>query len=412
MKRSRVVVTGLGAVSPLGLTAAALWRGLVEGRSGLGFATSFDVTHFPVKVTGEVAALPAAPAASRTHQLLARAAREAAAHAGLATLPASTRWGTFCARSFDWPDARALVRARRAGTAPTVPPGRTAAGAFASYRFGAAAPKLAAVLGVPGAPRVTRVIDAACASGGMAVGEAFRQVRDGVLEVGVAAGASSWTNLLGLLAYSKLTALSPEARVPSQASRPFDARRSGFVMAEGAGVVVLERLEHALARGAAPLAEVTGYGASVSAFRITDLPPEGAPQSLAMQLALRDAGRSSGEVDYVNAHGTSTYQNDLVETRALRRLLGKRCYEVPVSSNKSMIGHTITAAGALEAIATVCTVRAGLLPPTINLTEPDPECDLDYVPLVARRHPVRVALSNSFGFGGQNCALVVEAWTP
>jgi 3-oxoacyl-[acyl-carrier-protein] synthase II len=246
----------------------------------------------------------------------------------------------------------------------------------------------------------------------VAVGEAYRQVRAGVLDVGVAAGASSWTNLLGLLAYHKLTALSTEGRVPAAASRPFDLRRSGFVMAEGAAVVVLERLEHARGRGARPLAEVTGYGASASAYRITDLPPDGAPQHLAMQLALRDAGRDAGEVDYVNAHGTSTYQNDLVETRALRRLLGKRCYDVPVSSNKSMTGHTITAAGALEAIATVCTLRDGVLPPTINLTEPDPECDLDYVPGVARRRPVRVALSNSFGFGGQNCALVVEAYEP
>ena len=270
---------------------------------------------------------------------------------------------------------------------------------------------LGELLGLGQHLRITRVIDGACASGGEAIGDAFRHIQHGQVEVALASGACSWTNFVGLSIYQKLTTLSTEAEIPAQASRPFDALRNGFVMAEGAAVLVLENLEHALRRGAQPLAEVTGYGSTTSTYRVTDMPPDGMPQWKAMELALQDADLAPEEIDYVNAHGTSTRQNDPVETLAIRRLLGKRAWEVPVSSNKSMLGHTITASGVLEAIATVKTIQEGILPPTINLYHPDPACDLDYVANHARQQTVRAALSNSFGFGGQNSALVIEEFT-
>lgn len=412
MTRQRVVVTGLGAVSPLGMNTGELWQGLAAGRSGIKFISSFDPTYFPVKVAGEVTGFPYDPASKlpRTYQLLRLAAQEAAGQSNLDDLPADSRCGVFTGRSIDWPTPGELVAAYskeigQSGATPRLSPEQ-----FASYRFGAGSPLLGQILGLSGRLEVTQVLDGACATGGMVVGEAFRHIRAGQVDLAVAAASSSWTNLAGITAYHNLKALSTEATNPGQASRPFDIRRSGFVMAEGAAVLVLESLEHALRRGRQPLAEVTGYGMTTSAYRITDLPPEGLPQYQAMDRALADAGRQPEEVDYINAHGTSTYQNDLVETRAIHRLLGRRSHLVPVSSNKSMTGHTITTAGALEAIATVFTLNQRLIPPTINQSEPDPECDLDYVPNIARQQDVRVALSNSFGFGGQNCALVLETY--
>jgi len=276
----------------------------------------------------------------------------------------------------------------------------------ARFRLESMATLVARRIGVGAQTRLTQVIDNACASGGAAIGEAFRKVRYGGLDVGIAVCSTSWTSLVGLTLYHLLGALSAQANPAG----PFDAQRSGFVMGEAGAALVLESLEHAQSRGVEPLAEVTGYASTANAYRITDMPLDGAPLERVMALALRDAKRAPAEVDYINAHGTATALNDAVETRAVKRLLGSRASHVPVSSIKSMIGHSITAAGALDAIACVYAIRTGVVPPTVNLHNRDAECDLDYVPNEARRHATRVALSNSFGFGGHNCALVIEAF--
>lgn len=403
-KQRRVVVTGCGALSPLGLDAEAFWNGLVAGRSGIEAIRCFDASDFPVKVAGELKGFAVEAAMPRTLAMAFAAAEQAARQAKLDILSDGARCGVYCGASMEWPDLDELISLchgpRPASSASTLL-------AHRRMRLGGMATLISRRLGITGRTRRTRVIDAACASGGMAIGEAFQHIRAGVLDLAVSVGACSWTSLVGISLYYKLAALSAEHG--SAASRPFDANRSGFVMAEGAGALVLEPLELARARGAVPLAEITGYGVTASAFRVTDMPEHGLPQHRAMSLALRDAQRAPSDVDYINAHGTATLQNDEVETRAIRLLLGERCRAVPISSNKSMTGHSITAAGTLEAIATIYTIREGIVPPTVNLCTPDPECDLDYVPNVSRRHATRVALSNAFGFGGHNCALVFEA---
>lgn len=410
--KQRVVVTGLGSVSPLGLNTSELWQQMVRGASGLRFLSSFDGSLFPVKVVGEIPDFPFDECSplSRTNQLLLLAGREASAHAALEDLPDTSRCGIYCGRTSDWPTLPDLIHAYQ--VQPGWPGGRQTRAEFANYRIGLGPSLLGELLGIDQHLTITRVIDGACASGCEAIGEAFRHIQHGQVDVALASGACSWTNFVGLTIYHKLTTLSSEAEQPAQASRPFDALRNGFVMAEGAAVLVLESLEHAQQRNVQPLAELTGYGSTTSTYRITDMPPDGLPQWKAMELALQDAALAPDELDYINAHGTSTRQNDPVETLAIHRLLGKRAWEVPVSSNKSMLGHTITASGVLEAIATVKTIQEGILPPTINLYHPDPECDLDYIPNHARQQAVRAALSNSFGFGGQNSALVIEEFTP
>jgi 3-oxoacyl-[acyl-carrier-protein] synthase II len=260
-------------------------------------------------------------------------------------------------------------------------------------------------IGIAQKTRVAQVVENACATGSLVVGEAVRRVRHGVVDVAIALGATSWTDLVGISVYQRLGALSPQATPAS----PFDLQRSGFVMGEGCGAVVVESLEHARARGATPLAAVTGYGTTASAFKVMDMPRDGAPLARAMELALEDAGRTPADVDYISAHGTATQVNDVCETRAIKSLLGDRAKHVPISSLKSMIGHTAMAAGVLEAVACTYAIRNGVVTPTIKLHNPDPECDLDYVPNVARKHQARVVLSNSFGAGGANCTLVIEA---
>jgi 3-oxoacyl-[acyl-carrier-protein] synthase II len=407
----RVVVTGFGAVSALGLSANELWKNLIAGRSGLRFISSFDASHFPVKVAGELQDFSFDPSSglSRSYQMLLHAAQEARQQANLEELLPQTRSGVFCARSIDWPELPFLTDAYQ-HLEPPAPPtfSKLSPTGFANYRFGLTSAQLGTTLGLAPTLRETRVTDAACASGGMVIGNAYQQIKQGTLDLALAMGTSSWTNLVGITIYYKLNALSTEAHIPEEASRPFDAKRKGFVMSEAAAVLVLEELEHALARQVVPLAEITGYGSSISAYRVTDLPPDGLAQAQCMQAALEDARRTVEEVQYINAHGTSTQQNDLVETQAIRHLFQRHAWDIAVSSNKSMLGHSITASGVLEAIATVQTLREQVIPPTINQVYSDPECDLDYVPNVARKAAISVALSNSFGFGGQNCSLVFE----
>jgi 3-oxoacyl-[acyl-carrier-protein] synthase II len=247
----------------------------------------------------------------------------------------------------------------------------------------------------------------ACAGGTQAIGDAARWIRLGQCEVVLAGGADSELYPMGLASFSLLGALSRRNDAPTSASRPFDRERDGFVMGEGAGMLVLEERNHALARGAHVYAEIAGFGASADAWRVTDPHPEGAGAVLAMSRALRDAGRSAADVHYINAHGTSTIANDRSESRAIRQLLGTHADDVPVSSIKGVLGHATVAAGALEAVATTLAIQHRTIPPTAGLATPDPECDLDYVPREARRRPVTLALSNSFAFGGQAAVLAL-----
>jgi 3-oxoacyl-[acyl-carrier-protein] synthase II len=248
----------------------------------------------------------------------------------------------------------------------------------------------------------------ACAAGSQAIGEALELIREGEADLMLTGGSHSMIHPLGVTGFNRLTALSTRNDFPEQASRPFDLHRDGFVLGEGAGMLVLEELEHAKRRGANILAEVTGYGSTADAFRVTDSHPEGRGAAACMRAAIADAQLAPEEVGYINAHGTSTKVNDAVETLAIKRVFGGGAYHVPVSSSKSMLGHLIAAAGAVELITCVEAIRRGVLPPTINYATADPDCDLDYVPNRARERRVRHALSNSFGFGGQNISLVVS----
>ncbi|MGD0154383.1 MAG: beta-ketoacyl-ACP synthase II, partial [Thermacetogeniaceae bacterium] len=268
-----------------------------------------------------------------------------------------------------------------------------------------AAGQIAIRLGVKG-PNITVVT--ACASGTNAVGEAFKMLQRGAAEVILAGGTETPIVPIAMAGFCAMRAMSTSNNEPQRASRPFDKSRDGFVISEGAGVMALETLEHATARGARIYGEITGYGCTADGYHITAPEPEGAEAARTIEIALQDAGISPEQVDYVNAHGTSTEMNDKIETRAIKKALGDYAYRVPISSIKSMIGHPMGAAGALEAIACTLSIGTGWVPPTINYENPDPECDLDYVPNKARKHPVRVAISNSFGFGGQNGVLVLQ----
>jgi 3-oxoacyl-[acyl-carrier-protein] synthase II len=258
----------------------------------------------------------------------------------------------------------------------------------------------------------------ACAASTQAIGEACTILKRGDTDLMLAGGTHTMIHMLGITGFNRLTALSTSKGDPTKASRPFDRERDGFVMGEGSGMVILETLEHALARGAKPVAEVLGYGSSADAFRITDIQPEGRGAAAAMSMALRQAGidaaarRSDGRapIDYISAHGTGTKENDSIETLAVKRVFGGLAKDIPMSSVKSMMGHLIAAAGAVELITCVLAIEHGMLPPTINYANPDPELDLDYVPNAARKAKVDVCLSNSFGFGGQNDTLIVSRW--
>lgn len=254
-------------------------------------------------------------------------------------------------------------------------------------------------------------VNTACTSSAHAIGEAFRAIQRGVVDLTIAGGSECIASQIGLQVFSRLGVLSRRNDAPERASRPFDLERDGFVLGEGAGMLILERLDSAVTRGAPILAELAGYGTACDAYRITDEAPDGRGAILAMRRALDDASLTPDDIDYINAHGTSTPMNDRVETQVVKTLFGRRAYEIPVSSVKSMIGHTISAAGAIELITCVLALRDQLIPPTINYESPDPDCDLDYVPNQARPARIEVALSNSFGFGGHNDCLIVKRFT-
>ena len=413
-ERRRVVVTGMGAMTPLGESVESFWEGLVQGRSGIGPMTLCDPTPFPCRIAGEVLGFDPDNYTDR------REARRMARFSQLAV--AATRQAMDNARMDP-----ARVNAERFGVLLG-----NGNGAFLTTEEGARTlvekggmrispffmpmilPNMAAaqVSRLFGAKGYNNTVITACAASTQSIGDAAEVIRRGAADVMITGGTEAGISQLGLAGFSVMRALSTRNEEPEKASRPFDAQRDGFVPAEGAGILVVEGLDHALRRDAPILAEVVGYGASSDANHPVQPDEDGAGAARAIRWALEDAGITPADVDYINAHGTATPLNDASETAAIRRAFGELAYQVPVSGTKSMIGHALGGAGGMEAVACVQTICTGIIHPTINYETPDPACDLDYVPNEARRKEVRVVLSNSFGFGGQNACLVFQKYEP
>ncbi len=420
----RVVVTGLGAINPLGHDVESVWAKLREGQSGVAFTTVFDATNFPTRIAAEIKKWDIAdsgedPAAwkfrGRHTKFAAGAAKQAVVQSGvLDHLRDPRRFGVYLgsgegnqdfmafaammAASLDAEGNLDLVKFTKAGMEmlnplmeleqePNMPVGHMAS------MFNAQGPNANCLT--------------ACAASSQAIGEASEIIRRGEADVMLSGGTHSMIHPFGVTGFNLLTALSTNNENPTGASRPFDRFRDGFVLGEGAAMVILEELEHAKRRGAQIFGEVLGYGSTADAYRITDIHPEGRGAIGCMRMAIKDAQLNPEQIHYVNAHGTSTAVNDRVETRACREVFGEHAPNVPISSTKSMMGHLIAAAGVTEFIICLMAIRDNVLPPTINYENPDPDCDLDYVPNVAREARCDYALNNSFGFGGQNISLVV-----
>jgi 3-oxoacyl-[acyl-carrier-protein] synthase II len=403
--RARVVVTGMGVVAPIGDSIHEFTDGLLQGRSGVRTITVFDPTSLPTRIAGE-SRLPAdSPLGDRKIAFALEAARQAwAAAIACGTSPVSPAEASVsmgCGLElFDMDD---LVASRAPGF--TMPVALEERLSFMQTPSDVCVHLISRRYGL-GRPPLVHV--SACAAGTDAIGAAFRMVASGRRRFVLAGGTDSMVNPLGVAGFCSLNAMSLRNDEPERASRPFDRTRDGFVMGEGAGMLVLERLDDALARGATIHAEICGYGSSFDAHGISEPHPEGRGAFQAMSRALAEARLAPEDIDCINAHGTATPKNDPAETRAIKRLLGEHARRLPVCATKSMIGHLISAAGAVEAIAAIVCMRRDMVHPTINLTSPDPECDLDHVPLVARRHPQRYVLSASYGFGGQNASIVIR----
>ncbi len=411
--RKQVVITGMGTINPLGNDVASFWEGLVAGRSGAAPITAHDVSDQEVRIAAQVkgfdpVAIFGAKQARRADpfcQFALFAADEAVADAGL----------TFD-NSDSNPHAGIIIGTGIGGITTLLSnydtfrergPKRVSALMVPMMMPNAAAGELAIRYGLHG---MAVSVASACATGTNAIGEGAELIRQGGAEIMICGGSESVMHPITFAALSNMGAVSRRNDEPERASRPFDADRDGFLVGEGAGVLILESLEHAQRRGAHIYAEVIGYGYSCDAFHITAPDEEGTGAALSMQNALDDAGLAPDEIDYINAHGTSTPLNDRTETQAIRQVFGARAYSVPISSTKSMIGHLMGAAGAVEAIACVKTLETGVIHPTINYETPDPDCDLDYVPNQSRKANPRTALSNSFGFGGHNATLILRRW--
>ncbi|MFH1087400.1 MAG: beta-ketoacyl-ACP synthase II [Chloroflexota bacterium] len=406
MGRPRVAVTGVGVISPIGLNAEDFWTSLVSGKSGVRLISRFDTSDFPVKVAAEINDFDPAKymdpktvdRTSRSTQFAVAAAKEAVDGAGLDM-------------SRESPDRVGVVASNMVET-DYIAEGSEAV-RTRGYRRGdplfitksspsVIAMRLGMLLGARG-PNTS--VNSLCASGADAIGAAFNFIRLGYADVMIAGGADATLGLTNLAGLAIVGALSREAD-PARACRPYDLNRSGFVYGEGAGIVVMETFDHARSRGARVLVELAGAGWSFDAYNETA--PDSEAEALAMSVALRDAGVRPEEVDHVNSHGTATKLNDSCETRAIKKVFGQHAYRLPVTSNKSMLGHLITAGGAVEFIGAALSISRGVIPPTINYETPDPECDLDYVPNSARNVQTNVCLKDSFGLGGENCCLVLK----
>lgn len=410
--RPRVVVTGIGLVSGLGNTTEETWQGLIQGRSGVDYITHFDASAFPVRFAAEVKNFDPLQYIEKKevkkmdafiHYAIA-ASQQAVDDSGLQITPSNAeRVGVYIASgiggfSIIEREHQKYLEGGPGRVSPFFIPAtivNLAAGQV-SIRFGAKGPNSATCT--------------ACSAGAHAIGDSFRIIERGDADVMICGGTEAAITPMGVAGFAAMRALSTRNEEPQRASRPFDRDRDGFVLGEGAGILILERLEHAVSRGARIYAEIVGYGMTGDAFHITQPPDDANGAVRVMRNALRDAGIRPDDVDYINAHGTSTYYNDKLETFAIKQVFGEHAYKLAVSSTKSMTGHLLGAAGGLEAGISVLTLYHQIIPPTINYENPDPECDLDYVPNQARRARVRYALSNSFGFGGTNAALLFKRY--
>ncbi len=408
-----VVITGIGLITALGTGAEKTWAGIKEGRSGIRRITRFDPTPFPSQIAGEVPDFD--PEAfidprevrkmDRYVQLAAAATFMALEDAGLTINAHNAERIGVCIGSgiggaWTWEENHTnLLQKGPRGVSPRFIPMMIAdiAAGHVAILTGAKGPNYATIT--------------ACATSGHAIGMAAMTIKMGLADVMIAGGSEAAITPLSVAGFCSMKALSTRNDEPEKASRPFDANRDGFVMAEGAGIVILERLSHAIRRGAKIYAELAGFGMSGDAYHLTAMCEDGDGPARSMLMALETAGLTPSEVDYINAHATSTPQGDPSEVRAIKRAFGEAAYKVPVSSTKSMHGHTLGAAGAVELIICLLAMRDQILPPTINLEQPDPECDLDFVPHQARPATIEVALSNSFGFGGHNATLLVRKWS-
>lgn len=419
--RTRVVVTGMGCVTPLGHSPSELWGNLMACRSGVRPTTLFDASNFPTRIAAEVrdwsvASVGEDPAEwekrGRHTRFAAGAAKQAVVDSGVLGSVTPTRFGVYLGAGEGQQDfdsfSRMMVTALEGGQLdlakfvqagldqldpqleleqePNMPAGYVAA------MFNAQGPNCNCLT--------------ACAASSQAIGEATEIIRRGEADVMLSGGAHSMIHPFGVTGFNLLTALSERNDEPARASRPFDMHRDGFVLGEGAAMLVLEEYEHARKRGAQIYGEILGYGTTADAFRITDTHPEGRGATTCLKMAMADAGKNPTDLHYINAHGTSTSVNDKVESLAIKQALGEVAYKIPVSSTKSMTGHLIAAAGATELIISLFAIRHNIAPPTINYETPDPECDLDYVPNAPRDAKITTIASNSFGFGGQNITLV------
>jgi len=408
----RVVVTGLGAISPVGTTVSGMWRALVSGQSGVERISSFDTTPFETKFAAEIKDFDAtmyvgrkeAHRMDRFTQFAVAASLQAVENAGL-TISSDNAEETgvivgnsVCGLLSVSEQFKVLNEMGPRKVSPTLAPTMTG---------DAASVQVSLTLGARG---VNYSPSSACSSGSDAIGQAYEAIRQGHARVILAGGTEAPIIPLVLAAFGTIRALSTRNDSPRAACRPFDAERDGFVLGEGAAMMVLEDATYALERGAPILAEIMGYGATSDAFHLTQPSPDGEGAARAVRIALNRAGISPDDIDYINAHGTATLLNDRTETAVLKCVFGDRAKHIPVSATKSMIGHLLGAAGSIEAVITILAITHQLLPPTINLTHPDPECDLDYVPNQARRGKIQTAMSNSFGFGGHNSVLVVRQY--
>ena len=406
----RVVVTGIGLVTPVGLNSESTWNSLVEGRSGIDYISLFDAEGYESRIAGEVDDFDASAALGRKEakrldrfsQFACVAALEALEHANLnMEKEDADRVGVLIGSGVGGiitisDQHKILLKRGPKRVSPFLVPmmlGDMASGQV-SMMIGAKGPNFSTV--------------SACATGADSIGEALEMIRRGRADVVIAGGTEAAICEIGVAGFNSCMALSTRNEDPQGASRPFDSDRDGFVLGEGAGLLVLESLEHAEKRGANILAEMSGYGASSDAHHVTQPHPDGEGAARAMKWAIEDAGITPDKVDYINAHGTSTPLNDKYETIAMKRMYGDHAYNLAISSTKSMTGHLLGAAGAIEAAFTVLAIKNDIVPPTINIENPDPDCDLNYIPNTAKKQPVNVAMSNSLGFGGHNASLVFE----
>jgi 3-oxoacyl-[acyl-carrier-protein] synthase II len=423
----KVVITGIGVVAPNGIGKKAFWSACLKGQSAVRPIRSFDASSHPIKIAAEVQGFDVGSYLTNGHKksikVMSRAMQFAVGAASLAIEDSGLDWPCHDPERVGVVMGTGIVPMDLAELAPALAQACDAEGHLQTTRLGESGgsalfplwilkhlPNMVAahISLIFNAQGPNSTVTTACAAGTQAVGEAFRLIERGDADLILAGGADSRMDPLLLLAYAALGAVSRGERPAVEVSRPFDAERDGFVLGEGAAVLMLEELDHARQRGAEIYAEVLGFGSSFDAYSVTKPDPQARGAVRAMEWALREARVDRQEIDYINAHGTSTRLNDLMETTAVKRVFGEGARELPLSSIKSMVGHLIGAAGAVEAAALALTLRDGALPPTINQTHPDPDCDLDYVPNQARELPVRAAMSTSFGFGGQNAALVMR----